>query len=72
MQTYTTDKGTDGYIQLRVQLRDITDAYTIKAYVMNKGTRDIYIRTISILGYFLSYSSLNILSSLGYRVDLKP
>jgi hypothetical protein len=65
---YTTDKGTDGC----VRLRDVTDTYTIKVYVMNKGTRDIYIRTVSILGCFFSYSSLNILSSLGCRVDLEP
>jgi hypothetical protein len=36
------------------------DAYTIEAYIVDKGTRDINIRTISILGCFFSYSSLNI------------
>jgi hypothetical protein len=55
----------DGCVQAR-------DTYTTEAYVMDKGTRDIYIKTIFILGCFLSYSSLNILSSLSYQVNLEP
>jgi hypothetical protein len=63
---YTIDKEVrDGCVRAR-------DTYTTEAYVVDKGTRDIYIRTVSILGCFLSYSSLNILSSLGCRVDLEP